>query len=1178
MQPRGLSHWRAFFAASSLFFLLTIPVFAQVSTLGTITGTVTDPTGAVVPEASVTVTNMANGQSSKVTTNASGDFTVPNLPNGDYKLAVEKTGFKRLEKSSLHLDPAAVVHTPLVLELGQTTEVVEVTAETVLVETNTTQVSRVVNSQTLTEIPVNGRNYINMLALQPGVATSFTFNSFNATSLFASQNTHINGLRGDSNNFIIGGTSSTRTRANGATVAQPSEESISEVNVITTGYMPEYARGAAGQVVVQLKAGSDQYHGSAFEFARNDKLDARDFFQPKRAKLRFHDFGGSIGGPVIPRHHNAYFFATGELFRRRAASNVLATVPSLKDRNGDFSDFCVANPSRCPVVPAFLNGRKTSAGVLTAGQPFPNNTIPKELFSPNGQAFVLAQALPTKPGEANNLAGTFANPLDQHEESVRGDYYSDKLKTHFTVALRHFYQESSSVNAAGGGNELITEGFQFPSRAASFDATTTFTPTLLNDFTFGANEDIVHVNSNPGLQGNGLARESLGINFPYIEGVASKDFPGKIPTIITSGFSTISGLPDPRNSVGHVWTVQDTVTKITGPHTFKVGTWIQWNGENDGDQVRVTPGGGVGNNLNGQFTFNASSSNPRTTKCPLCDEFLGNFNNYTEIGFRNLTKWQARSYAFFAQDSWKVNKHLTVEGGLRWDYFGPFRAKDCNFAGVDPSFYSALPGTQQVVDPKTGLVIGGNPFNGIGVPCAGLPQDAFNRFGLFGLKLNTQANFQRAQQALRDFRLLGHNENLDVQRHSANFAPRLGIAWDPIGDGRTVIRASGGIFFNQTTLSDVTLEGGNAPFQIGVNVDNGSADNPGTGVTFNPLALPTPQSPAATIPITGQGLQSKTPRIYQYNFTVQHMFNLRGDTLVSASYVGTQARNLIINRDVNQPALGAFNVNNPNGFNPNFLRPLPGLSRATEEFFDANSKYDSLQVSVQRRFTRGLQYGVAYTLSKCFDVGDDLYSVATDPNNLNLDRGLCGFDHRHALVLNYVYELPFHDTRGNKLSKLYGGWSFSGVTSVISGGPLSIGASRGDIAGVGGAGPQFADIVPGCKIGASPKNDGGFPFVFNPACFKDPSPGTFGNASRGIGGGTAGPFFANFDWAFLKGGQITALHGEGIHYEFRVELFNIFNHPSFQGVSTGLGNRADFGRVNSTAGARNVELGIRLTF
>ncbi len=1127
--------------------------YGQTSTLGTISGVISDASGAVMPSVAITVTNTGTQQVSRVTTNPSGYYVVPNLPSGDYKVLAEKAGFQACQNTGIHLDPAASLQLTCTMQVGQVSQTVEVKAATVNVDVSDTKVSRLVDSTQMEQLPVNGRNFVSLLSLQPGVVQNFSFNSFNATSLFASQCTEVNGLTGESNNILIDGAPSTRTRANGAIVALPSMDSISEVNIITTGYMPEYSRAAGGQMVVQMKSGTDEYHGSAYEFVRNDAFDSRYFFSPTIPKLTYNDFGFSVGGPVVPKHHKLYFFWSEEWFREVNGNTEVGTVPTAADRSGNLNAYCQAFSGQCPKVPTYLNG----VDGLVAGQPFPNNTIPSNLFSPNGFAMVNNMYLqPTVNQEGGlNEIYNYNTPTTQREDDIKLDYIPTE-KDHLAVTLRHFTQFSSSPAGTGGGSALLQQGYNFPSRGGTVDYTTTFSPTLLNDITATGTEDIVHVLVPGGSYGgNGVNRTSLGINFPYILGAQSKDIAGKIPTLILGGFETVSGLPYPSGSTGHIYTLQDVITKISGNHTLKAGVWFEHDGENDHDQVRVTPGGGVGNNLNGQFQFNASPSNPNTTGSPLADALLGNFDSYSELGWRNYTPWSAMQIGVFGQDSWKIKPTFTLQGGMRWDYFQPYSSAWCNFAMFNPLFYSNAPGVAQVVNPTTGFITGGNPYNGIATPCQQLPQSAIGHFAVFGQSVTAQ-NINSINSQLRNDGMQRGLTSQIVQSQFNNFQPRLGFAWDPTGSGKNSIRAGAGIFYNHNTLSDVTLMGGNTPFQLATEVFNGQADNPG--------GTPGAQLP---IPMTGQDLLNRIPVVYSWNFTIEHMFN--NNTLVDVGYVGNRGRNLPINADLNQPAIGTFTNPLNSAINQDALRPYPGIGGATTTLQEANSKYDSLQVSVQRRFTNNLQYSVAYTYSKAFDMADNIYAVATDTYNPRYNWGLAGFNQTHNLIFTYVYDLPFLKTRNDLAGKTIGGWEISGDAAFISGFPQSVYAS-GDVLGNGVSqvgGNEYAGILPNCNV----RGNRSFNQFFNTSCFFQPTSSTLvGTAAPNI---LEGPGTTNVDFALMKNGRVT----ERLQYQFRAEFFNALNHPSFNGIDTGVLD-SNFGQVNSAISPRNIQFGLKLLF
>jgi len=1159
-----------------LFFSTVRPASAQTSVAGSINGTVTDSSGAVIPGANVTVTNRGTQEAVKTTANASGYYTVPNLPSGDYDVRFEKEGFEACLNRGVHLDPAANIESNCSLKVGEVSQTVEVQASAVNVDVEDTKVQRTVDSTQMEELPVNGRNFVSLLGLQPGVVQSFSFNSFQAMSLFASQCTQVNGLTGESNNLLIDGAPSTRTRANGATVGMPSMDAIGEVNIITTGYMPEYSRAAGGQMVVNMKSGTDQYHGDAYEFVRNDDFDSRYFFSPTVPALKYNDFGFTIGGPVIPNKHKLYFFWAEEWQREVSGNTEVGTVPSVEDRSGDLAPYCQAfGASSCPKVPGYLNG----VDGLVAGQPFPNDTIPAPLLSPNGSAMVghfyimpntktnLSTIDPYEGGQ--NLIYNYNTPSDARIDDVKGDYNIND-KNHLAVTLRHYADVSSNAGTgSGGGSALLDQAYHFPSRGGTIDYTTTFSPTLLNDFTITSTEDIVHVYVPAGgSNGNGLDRSSLGVDFPYILGAASKDVAGKIPTLIMNGFEQVSGLPYPSGSTGHVYTLQDVVTNIRGNHTLKTGFWFEHDGENDHDQVRVSPGGGVGNNLNGQFEFTASGIN--TSGSPLADALLGNFDNYSELGWRDYTPWYGHQIGVFGQDSWKVTPRLTIQGGMRWDYFEPYQSTWCNFAMFDPEFYSFEPGIQQVVNPTTGFITSGNPYNGIATPCQALPQDAVGHYAVLGQEL-TSSNLASINQELRNLGMQRGLSNQILRSRWDDVEPRLGFAWDPRGDGKTSVRGGAGIFYNHNTLSDVTLMGGNTPFQLATETFNGRADCPGDAFPGTSACSAPTTPPNLPIPETGQDLVNKTPVVYSWNFTVQHEF--WNNTLVDVGYVGNRAAHMIINADLNEPAIGTFNNPANAAINPDVLRPYPGIGGAMTDTQQGTSKYDALQVSIQRRFTNNLQFNVAYTYSKCFDMADSIYAVVADTYDPKFNWELCGFNQTHNLTATYIYNIPFLKNNSTLLGKIAGGWEVSGDVAFLSGFPDTVYAES-DYLGNGSI--DIGATLPAyVKSGCNYRGNRTFTQFFNTSCFSEPPqwPNT------GLVGSTAynsieGPGVDNFDFALLKNGPIW---GEKVHYQFRAEFFNFFNHPSFNGIDTGVTD-SSFGYVNSAVTQRNIQLGLKIIF
>jgi len=1224
----GRSTLLAVAAFALMVFTSPLSSFAQYHVNGTITGTVTDPSGAVVAGVRMTATNIANNAAQSTVTNSSGVYLFSDMAPGNYTVSATKEGFRTCEGSGVVLEPSSTRTFSCALQVGQTTETVSVSAGALQVQTDTSQLNSVINSTQIEQLPDNGRNFANFLALEPGVA-GISFDSFNSMNIFATQGVSVNGLRDSDNNILIEGVSSQRTRDNAATTAAPALDAIGEVNIVSTGYMPEYSRGAGAQIVVQLKSGTDKYHGSLYEYNQNTAYDsaansALGTQGNPAGKINWNNFGGTFGGPVPGTHRKLFFFFSEDITRQPGASPNNVHVPSALAHQGDFSEYCAANIA-CPTVPAFLAGQTdpNTGQVLVQGQPFPNNTIAKAFWSSNGAAFMGVYPTPniasgTVANGQNNFYYLSQNPNNNHTESLKVDYIIDKLKSHLAVSLRHYRTDSFADNF-GNSPQLLNWNIQEPERGATIDFATTFSPTLVNDLTIGSTEDIVHVHLSPGPLGDGLNRSSVNINYPYIFGDASKDVAGKTPTINFGGpnsnIDSFNSLTDayPSGSVGKIFQFSDTLTKIVGKHILKFGAWIEQDGENDNDQLIIG-----GQNLNGTFTF-AATNNPHSTGLPLADMLLGAFDNYAEYGFRNLTPWVAWQQGYFAQDTWKVTPRLTIEGGLRWDYFPNYHSRWCNFSMFNPLAYSTHPGTQQVIDPATGLVAGGNYYNGIAMPCQSLPSSAYGHLGVFGEQFNASTASLINQQLVGNGIIRGYPPTILPNRYRA-FQPRFGFAWDPFGTAKTTIRGSAGIFYNHETLSDQTQMGRNLPFQTGASLNNGDIDCPGNAQTPSGLAcsgsgsafvsgpvVPTPTSEQAPIPITGQDFRSPLPIVYSFHFGVQHMFPQ--NTMIEVGYVGTETRHFSVLENLNEMMPGTFgdctlgggsvNTTNPalcapgspyiynNGATAgtatqvSTIVPYAGFSNSsfTYQINNASSAYNALQASVRRSMTKNLMFTAVYTYANAHDIGSQLQSSIINHYNPDYNRGNPDWLQHHNFTVSYVYQLPFYQNMRNLQGQLLGGWGLSGTFIVRSGstggpnGQFTVNDAGSDLAGMGVDNGQHAQLVAGCDPNSGPRTVAKF---FNTSCFVMPAPGTLGNAPRNL---IYGPHFWIWDAGLHKDGHI--LEGERLNYQFRAEAFNVLNHPIPNQLDTGITD-GTFGAVtgvyNNNGDQRILQLGLRLLF
>lgn len=1218
--------------------------YAQYHVNGTITGTITDSSGAIVPGTKVTITNNESGVNYSTITNASGVYIFSDVSPATYTVLAQKEGFDTCKAVDLVLQPADTRTFSCSLTVGKVAQTVSVLAGALQVQTQTAQVNSVINSEQVAQLPDNGRNFANFLALQPGVA-GVNFDSNNSMNIFATQGLAVNGQRDEDNNILIEGVSSQRTRDNAATTAAPALDAIGEINIVAAGYMPEYSRASGAQIIIQLKSGTDKYHGSLYEYNQNTVYDsAVNYVNPGTpvGPYNWNNFGGTFGGPVPGLHKKLFFFYSEDVTRNPGAGPTNVIVPSANAHAGNFTDYCNAGIA-CPTVPAFLAGQTdpNTGQTLVQGQPFPNNTISKQFWSANGSALLGVYPAPNLNSGSvtatSNYYYSSISPNNNHTESLKMDYVLDHWKSHLAFSLRH-YRNNSTSGSFGNSPQLLDWTIQEPERGGTIDFATTFSPTLVNDFTFGATEDIVHVVLTAGPRGNGLDRTNFGIDYPYIFGPASKDIAGKTPTINWGGpnsnLDSFNGNTDayPSHSVGKIFQYSDVVTKVLGRHVMKFGAWIEHDGENDDDQLVIG-----GQNLNGTFGINSNSSDPHSTGLPVADALLGVFDSYTELGYRNLTPWVAWQQGYFGQDSWNVTHTFTLQGGLRWDYFPNYTSRWCNFSMFNPLAYATFTGGQQQVDsapgsPNYGAIVGGNYYNGISVPCNKLPASGYNHFGVFGQGFNASTADTINQQLVGAGMLRGYSPSILPNRHR-NFEPRVGFAWAPTGFGQTSIRGSVGIFYNHDTLSDQTQMGRNAPFQTAATVTNGDIDCPdvsqspttfgcGTaGAAFIPgPVVASPTSPQQPIPITGSDINAPVPVVYGWQISVQHM--LPQDTLLQIGYVGNRSHHLSVLSNLNEQQPGSYGsclgaqgvqfTTCPYRYSSDVgnattpvepvaaVVPYPGFSNSsfTYQSDQANSAYDSLQVSVQRRMTKNLMYTIAYTFANANDIGSELQSPIVDHYDPEYNRGAPDWLHHHVFTGTYDYDLPFFKQESSLRGAVLGGWSVTGVFSAETGVPNTIIDAGADVAGLGvdpvastpaGGGAsngQHAELVPGCNPNDGSRTKGQW---FKTSCYVNPTaPAAPGSNDflepRGILGNSGrnslwGPGMWIWDAGLHKAGVVVK---ERLRYEFRAEGYNILNHPSPNGIDNGI-HDGTFGIINSvfqpTSGSqRNLQLALRLLF
>jgi hypothetical protein len=1149
------------FSALAAVILFTSLAAAQ-SDAGSITGFVRDPSGATVPHAKVIIRNEGTREERTMISNESGYYVVASLEPGFYTVGAEAAGFKKLDSLHNKLDSNSTLAVDVVLQIGATTESVEVTASGLALQTESAGVEKLVTRGQIDGLELNGRDPLFLVSLQPGTHSTTTLGDF--TFSLTNGGYAINGARSQDTTITFDGAPAVRTRANGTSIGVADVDSTQEVQILSADYDAEYGRASGGQIRIVTKGGTKDFHGGLYEYFRNSDLNANTWSRNQsvttnfQSPFRYNQFGFNLGGPVIIPHviprGKMFFFFGQEWARYRNAQTQTQEVPSNLMRQGNFSELLGPNiyystpqkiydPATCP-----------SVGAATCVQ-FPGNIIPSARFSHNGISIMDMYPAPTTgylSGNQNWIAAA-SQPENQRKETINSDIVpEDKDRIQFRRTALAYYE----LDPFDQGTNLTPKAFNRPNQAGSVSWVHIFSPTLLNEARATVSLDDVYIpviTSAPGFD-----RSNFGINYPFIF-PAGKDIPGKVPSVNVPNIYSFSAGPYPSHSTGPIYTASDTVTKIWHNHTFKAGFYFERSGENDGDQINVSSVPGGSNNQNGTFTFSdARAGLGATAGIGMANLVLGLADSYTEIGPRAYTIYRGFLYEWFAQDAWKVNQKLTVTMGIRQSINIPYHALWGNQVFFDPALYTASAAPK--VDKTTGnVIIGtGNPYDGMVIPGNGWPSDACGH----GVTAACGTTYNS----------LFHNYPDSYVNNTYEFQPRVGLAYSV--NSKTVLRAGIGRYQTRFGLLDNIFPGANSPFQPFVTVANVSVDNP-------TAALGSTEQAAITVTTLQRNL--KPPTAWNYNFTVQRQ--LPWKSLLEVAYVGHRGLNVPTVYDINQPTAGSV----VSGVNANYVRPYQGFAAIQMEESAASSKYNSLQVGWNRRFDNGFSFGFSYTLAKSDDNSSNYRDIQPDTYNTSNMWGPSEYDARHAVVFNYVYTLPFFKGNNNLTGKLLGGWQISGLNQFQTGQPCGVFVSN-DVAQVGEVGslgcgqtsgefavmngtPTILGQFAGGAGAASPNQyfattNGGAPI------FTSPAAGTF-NLQKGVRDEIYQPGFQDWNLGLYKKFAFNERHG----LEFRAEAFDINNHPNWSGVSSFNPTSSTFGKVTSKTGlARNLQLSLRYYF
>lgn len=1143
---------RAALCASLAAFCFSSALLAQ-SDLGSIQGFIKDSSGALIPAAKVSIHNQT-GLDRLGLTGEGGSYTFTNLPPGLYTLTVEANGFKRYESTGNKLDPSSVLQIDATLSIGATNETVEVSASNVTLQTESASVQKLVTREQIDALELNGRNPVGLASLVPGArGGNLAGLSFN----FTQGPSNFNGSRNPENLITYDGAPATRTRSNGTSLGAADVDSTQEVQILTASYAAEYGRTSGAQIRILTRSGGPEFHGAAFEYVRNDAFNANTWTRNHTAgqayvpPFRYNQYGYNIGGPAyIPGKFNSnksrfFWYWAQEWVKYRFTDTANWVVPTSLMRQGNFSE--LLSPTN------FFYGKTVTIKDPVTGVPFANNVIPANQTSRNGLGILKAYpaANLATPINGNQLFYiTALHPQDQRKDTLSSDMnITERQRLQFR-RNNYAFNEYQPLD----GTPLETpKYFIRPNQTNSLDYVWTITPTLINEALVSVSLDDVYI---PVDAAHFLDRTTVGINYPYIF-PTGKLLQNRIPTAAISTLNTLTGNPYPSHSTGPIYTFTDSVTWVKGKHTMKFGFYWERSGENDNDEINVSACPTCTNNQNGQFSFTDTRSGQPGTGNAIANTAMGLFDSYSELGQRAYTIFRGSSYEPYIQDSWRVNQKLTVNAGIRYTIIVPYHALWGNMIVFDPKLYN--PATAVTINPTNGTVVpgAGDRYNGMVIPGTGWPEAAKGRF-------------PEATSGVYDYLFRGGkyaDHFSDVQL--GQIQPRVGIAYAM--NDKTVIRAGGGQFFTRLGVSDSVFLGGNPPFQPTANVSFGNADNPG-GTSANSLPLT----------VTTQSAAFKNPGAWNWNFTVEREIFLK--SILSVGYVARRGLHLQREANINQPTAATI-LANP-GVNIDALRPYKGYNSVRETDNVGTSLYNSLQIAWNRRYSNGLLFGAAYTLSKSSDDGSNQRDIIPDTYYAGNLWGPSEYDVRHIMIVNFLYDLPFLKNSHNLLGKTVGGWAVSGIFQAQTGTPCSIGASN-DYVGVGNDGSM-------CGIGQFWSLNG--PISYNKKAALNgasdpntwiqttnssgaliatqPAKGTF-VTQQGVRDSVYSPGLNNWNMGLFKKFSVN----EKFNFQFRAEAFNTFNHPNWGSVSLNPTNLSTFGKVTGkTNDVRNLQLSLRVQF
>ncbi|MDQ1611860.1 MAG: hypothetical protein QOG00_1791 [Pyrinomonadaceae bacterium] len=1166
--------------------------WAQEESAATITGQVTDATGAVVPNASVLIVNNQTSTERRVTTSDEGLFTITPLQPGTYSVTVELAGFKKYVQTDLVLNARDRRPVNVTLEAGDVGEVVTVTSEQTGVLDSPTGQSLVSGTQ-IVELPLSNRNFIRLLeAGIPGVSSDLEDDT--GFGLTSRANISINGMRRNSVSYFVDGVSNTDVGSNITLLSTPTVDSIQEFKVLSSNYTAEIGRSGGGAVSIVTRGGGNDFHGTLYEFVRNDRFNANNFFNNRlgrRAdgslnapvpKLRYNNFGGTISGPVhLPRFgeggratysgKDKTFFFFSEEARRviRGQPDAGGTVPSLAQRgfgggNFDYSSTLglpifrtptgtfttTVAAANTPVIVTDTSGNPVQArnGMIfrpSDNRAYTNNIIPRADVDPRAIALLGAFPLPNTPGSLNGFTGSRIDVLNTRQETLRIDHnFNDNNR----IFGRYTHDLSETIEPLGlffgaGFPGLPSSETRVPGQVLAIGFTSVVTPKFVNEASYNFSSNLIASSI------IGRARRSDYPGSDAIREVFPENNQNIIPRINTR--FTLLGASQGYNIQYKNHVFRDVATWSRGNHTIKFG----------GEMSFEKKGENGSNNTQGTFDFSAVQTQGLLGAAAITgtgDSFasflLGRANAYTEAERDVVIDFSFGRREFFAQDTWKVRPNITLDYGVRYQYFVPPTEADNILATFDPFLFNRSQ-VQCTSAACTAFVTATtNRLNGIAIAGQNSP---------FGRKI--------------------------FPSDKNNFSPRVGIAYSPRfesglgkflfgGENKTVIRAGYGLYYDQPLVGIFESAAlGTRPF-----TDSSSfTSTPTSVITFTtPNAGAPPGTLAPSGAITAIARDFQTPEYQQYSIGIQREIVRNG--VLDLSYVGTKGDHLIRRRNINfQLPSEIVRVGTANA---GAVRPFLGYGTINYQETSAKSRYNGLLASFNYRFGNGFTITTAYTFSKSLTDSTNDRDAIDDPQNpfdVRSEYAESRTSRPHIFSASYVYELPYFRNSSSAFKRLLlGGYQLSGITNIESGAPIP----RVTLDTLSGQRGNYPNLIGDPQGGLAGTIDPvtGLPFMFDPTVFVAPANGTFGNAGRS---------FARFpgrNQTNLSLVKNLYFNSERNRYlQLRAEGFNVFNHTQFTDVSaTGrsfatVGNiltQTTFGRPSTARPAREFQFAAKLYF